>query len=515
MIPALSSNSGAAARRRPAADFSRRFAALLVAVALPATANAGADSDDLADAVGGVIESIDGGQFEAAEAAIADALTDPALAPVSREELLFQRERMRRIRMDFSLDAAEARAEVRERIPDLTEAEFERWDGLGLIQHRVIDGELRYFNRAPSNLFRLSAEARDRRAEQTPIVDGPMETPNAYHRRLRRAALAATRAGESASALPQRVRITQTLTVDADAVPAGETLSAWIPYPRDLPGQQEDIRFVGSEPDAARVAPEQTGMRTVYLEKQAVAGRPTAFSITYELTVLAQYRAIDAGEVESPASSPDLLPYLGEQAPHIRFTQPLRVFSDQVVGDETNPWHIAQKLFSAVDEIPWAGALEYSTITNLSEHALEAGHADCGQQTLLLITLMRMNGIPARWQSGMVFSDGEYWNLHDWGYFYLEPYGWMPMDVTFGRFEEAPELEWLYLGGADGFRIAFNDEFGTDFDPPKRHFRSDTVDSQRGEVEWGGGNLYFDQWDYSFNAELLQADAANARGNAE
>jgi hypothetical protein len=82
------------------------------------------------------------------------------------------------------------------------------------------------------------------------------------------------------------------------------------------------------------------------------------------------------------------------------------------------------------------------------------------------------------------------------------------MDVTFGRFEGAPDIEWFYLGGLDGWRIAFNDDFGTRFDPPKRHFRSETVDSQRGEVEWDGGNLYFDQWDYSFDAEVVPASSA-------
>src|SRR5690606_9708405 len=181
------------------------------------------------------------------------------------------------------------------------------------------------------------------------------------------------------------------------------------------------------------------------------------------------------------------------------------------------PYRIAQKLFAAVDGIPWAGALEYSTISNISEHALRTGHADCGQQTLLLMTLLRLNGIPTRWQSGMVFSDSQvggsaladYWNLHDWGQVYLAPYGWVPMDVTTGRRPGAVDgqgrsLEWFYLGGLDAYRIAFNDDFGTDFAPAKQHFRSDTVDSQRGEVEWRGGNLYFDQWNYDFTSEVLR-----------
>jgi transglutaminase-like putative cysteine protease len=228
--------------------------------------------------------------------------------------------------------------------------------------------------------------------------------------------------------------------------------------------------------------------------------------VSYELTVLGQYSDVDPDRVVPATLTPELAPFVAERPPHVVFSKAMHLFSRQVVGEETNPWRIAQKLFAAVDEIPWAGAREYSTITNISDYALHAGHADCGQQTLLLITLLRMNGIPARWQSGMVYSDGdhgEYWNLHDWGLLYIEPYGWLPMDVTFGRFEGAKELEWFYLGGLDAYRIAFNDDFGTDFVPVKQHFRSETVDSQRGEAEWDGGNLYFDQWDYDFDAKLV------------
>jgi transglutaminase-like putative cysteine protease len=195
------------------------------------------------------------------------------------------------------------------------------------------------------------------------------------------------------------------------------------------------------------------------------------------------------------------------------FTDDLRAFSRKVVGDEKNPWRIAQKLYAAVDAIPWAGAREYSTISNISDYALHAGHADCGQQTLLLVTLLRLNGIPARWQSGMMFAGDSaqagdaYWNLHDWGQLYIAPYGWIPMDVTFGRLDDPdPAIAGFYLGGLDGYRIAFNDDYSRPFVPAKQHFRSETVDLQRGEAEWSGGNLYFDQWDYDFAWQLLPAE---------
>lgn len=447
-----------------------------------------------------VVALVDAGRFSDAEARIATGLARPGLDDDERRALLFERERMRRILLDFDLDAEQAKARLRKQIPDLTDTEFAKWDAAGLLESMQIDGRKRYFDRAPSNLFRLSAEARARRAVQTSFVDSPFEKPHAHHREVREQALATGKR----SVAPRRVRITQSLTVHADAVPAGETVRAWIPFPRAIPGQQEDIRVLGSEPGQHMIAPESALQRTAYLEKPARAGVPTAFSVSYELTIYGQYVDIDPDKVTPAKITPELAPFVAERPPHIVFTDAMRKFSAQAVGDEKHPYRIAQKLFAAVDRIPWAGAREYSTITNISDYALHAGHADCGQQTLLLMTLLRMNGIPARWQSGWIFSDGDYDNMHDWGWLYLAPYGWIPMDVTFGRLPGAEaDIADFYLGGFDAYRIAFNDDYSRQFIPPKRHFRSETVDLQRGEAEWDGDNLYFDQWDYDFEWQLL------------
>jgi len=446
-----------------------------------------------------VLRMIDAGQFRAANAAIDGALAQTS-DPAQKTALQFQRERMRRILLDFDQDAEQVKTQIRKQIPDLKDEEFARWGARGYIGHREIDGRTLYFNRAASNLFRLSAEARARRANPQPFDDSPLGAASEYHKRVIDAGLAT----HQTSVLPQRVRVTQSLTVKPDAAPAGETMRAWIPFPRAIPGQQENIRLVSSQPATHEIAPEAAPQRTVFLQQPAVAGKPTKFSITYELTISAHYQSVDPDKVTATKITPELAPYVAERPPHIVFTEQMRLFSKQVVGDEKNPWRIAQKLYAAVDAIPWAGAREYSTITNISDYALHAGHADCGQQTLLLMTLLRMNGIPTRWQSGMIFSPGKYWDLHDWGWMYIAPYGWMPVDVTFGRLDSAdPKVAGFYLGGLDGYRIAFNDDYGGDLTPAKTHFRSDTVDNQRGEAEWRGGNLYYDQWDYDFGWQIL------------
>lgn len=483
-------------------------ATCVVAAAAPATT---------ADTTHRIASSIDAGQFQAATADIDAALAQPGLDAATRRALLFQRERMRRIGMDFSLDATTLKARIREQIPDLREDEFQRWDAHGLFEHMVIDGHLRYFKRDAANLYRLSAEAAARRAHPAPFNDDPYGTLGDYHRSVRQAALASHRSSVEA----HRVRITQTLTVNADAVPVGQVVRAWIPYPKPLPGQQDDIRYIASVPAKHELAPASAPQRTAYFEKTAQAGKPTRFSVTYELTLSAQYHVIDPDKVVPAKITPELAPYVTERPPHVVFTEQMQLFSRQVVGNEKNPYRIAQKLFAAVDDIPWAGAREYSTIGNLSDYALHAGHADCGQQTMLLITLLRMNGIPARWQSGAIFAPGGYDDIHDWGQLYLAPYGWIPMDVTFGRLYPGAHpkpgdaaLEWFYLGGLDAWRVAFNSDFGRDFVPAKHDFRSDTVDSQRGEVEWSGGNLYYDQWHYGFNWTPVSGPAASAQGNA-
>jgi hypothetical protein len=88
------------------------------------------------------------------------------------------------------------------------------------------------------------------------------------------------------------------------------------------------------------------------------------------------------------------------------------------------------------------------------------------------------------------------------------------MDVTTGRLAadkgngdsalvEGGSMEWFYLGGLDNWRIAFNQDWERPFQPPKKHFRSDNIDSQRGEAEWDGGNLYFNQTGYDFEWQIL------------
>ncbi|MBU6409789.1 MAG: hypothetical protein KGR98_05320, partial [Verrucomicrobia bacterium] len=49
--------------------------------------------------------------------------------------------------------------------------------------------------------------------------------------------------------------------------------------------------------------------------------------------------------------------------------------------------------------------------------------------------------------------------------------------------------------------LVVNTDYAQPLYPAKTFFRSEIVDFQRGEAEWRGGNLYFNQWNWSFNAQ--------------
>ena len=59
------------------------------------------------------------------------------------------------------------------------------------------------------------------------------------------------------------------------------------------------------------------------------------------------------------------------------------------------------------------------------------------------------------------------------------------------------------MNGLDSYRLIINDDYAQELFPPKRYYRSEPYDFQRGELEWKGGNLYFDKWSYRMNVEYL------------
>ena len=72
-----------------------------------------------------------------------------------------------------------------------------------------------------------------------------------------------------------------------------------------------------------------------------------------------------------------------------------------------------------------------------SSWVLENRQGVCDEITSLFISLCRSLGIPARFASGIAFTNADYfddqWGPHGWAEVYFPEYGWVPFDVTYGQ----------------------------------------------------------------------------------
>jgi transglutaminase-like putative cysteine protease len=246
--------------------------------------------------------------------------------------------------------------------------------------------------------------------------------------------------------------------------------------------------------------------RAIYFEKTlADASKPPRFRAEFEFVTSAYYPKLDAAKVQPYDVTSELYrQYTNERPPHIVFTPEVRRLAREITADESNPLEKALRIFRWVSKnVPWCSEMEYSIIPNLSAKGLSARRGDCGVQGMVFITLCRAAGVPARWQSGWQTKPGD-WNMHDWSEFYIEPWGWLPADASYGVREHAdPRVRDFFCGHMDPYRLIVNLDYARELQPPKTSFRSEPNDFQRGEIEIDGHNLYFDEWDWTFRVETM------------
>lgn len=402
--------------------------------------------------------------------------------------------REERTALDFPYSEKQINRQLRSRIGKLPAEEKTGMERRNWLEYKVINGEKRYFSRAALNLqlirdFHFNRAARDSMEASDPEI---------IHRKDHtRSVMKASETGAH-PVVPVSMTINYTLKVNPDAVPAGETIRCWLPYPREDHPRQGNVKFISASPGDYIIAPGSAVHRTIYMETKAEKGKPVVFKTSYKLETSGQY--FDPEGIIPQRYDTSLVlykKYTSEQLPHICFTANVRNLADSIAGEGGTPFETYRKIYLwFTDNIPWAGAQEYSIMNNIPEYVIQNRRGDCGMQTFLLMSMLRYKGIPARWQSGWkVPPAGK--NLHDWCEVYFEGTGWIPADISYGlQYTEDRKLREFYVSGIDSYRLIVNNGVAGKLWPEKTFYRSEPYDFQRGEVEWKGGNLYFDKWDY-------------------
>ena len=138
----------------------------------------------------------------------------------------------------------------------------------------------------------------------------------------------------------------------------------------------------------------------------------------------------------------------------------IRQTAAEIVQNERNPYNAVKKIYNYF----------LNNIAIIPMSSLNAGvppakalvhkKADTYDAALLFAAIVRAAGIPAEPIAGIVVDPFQNSFLHWWAEFYIEGFGWIPVDIGMAKaipfdigFEQK---ETMYFGNLDAFRIAFS-----------------------------------------------------------
>ena len=370
----------------------------------------------------------------------------------------------------------EIKTMLAEAFPQVPPGEREAWIGQGKLESRTIDGTPRFFDDVITNikyrnvdLFRqdphmLASYERGYRVLKAIIDAGPGTDP--WQPFIR----------------PISYTGTGTLAVPRDKLPASGTLKLWFPIPIVI-GPQKNVTVLSITPTTyVKGAPSiDRDIGLIYMEVPLD-------QLTQDLTIVIQFTfdhyeqwfQVDPEGVGEYDRQSDLYRQYTTSFGNTLVTDEIRATAQTVVGNETNPWRAAKKLYDYI-----LATVTYSYMPHLalwprgepeSVYVHRNHFGDCAAQSIYFSALCRAVGIPARTTGGWQLFTGNFGD-HFWAEFYLPNYGWIPVDPTFadmvGYLTDVSEqdkkvFQDFFFGNQDHFRCNVQKDVDVPLIPPAR-----------------------------------------------
>ena len=356
------------------------------------------------------------GDFGRMELVIRRRLDDPCVPEALKARLRVQLEMAYEIPRAYPYTRAQMLDILQKNVSGFAEEELETLRDDGTLDWRYVNGDVRFKNNALSALLKTRKEYA-MRATDPAVMSGTKASAEQLS-----AMIAKMKANGGVRA---RFELHEELTVRSDRLMEGETLRIHLPMPI-VGAQVKRAELLSASHPVAFLAPEDEPQRTIYFELPYEPGMTVSAEIAYEID--APYVQPHAREVyaEQPVFDTEELP------PHVVFTPYLRALAKEIVGDETNALLKARKIYDFITtQAVYRFMPPYLTVPNIPEYFLSGLRGDCGVQAITFVTLCRLCGVPAQWQSGL-YTKPNSAGHHDWARFYVAPFGWLFADCSFG-----------------------------------------------------------------------------------
>ena len=426
-----------------------------------------------------------GGDFETLQKVLDDRIRDSRTPEALKERLRLEQEISARMPREYPYSWEAALERMRSEIDDFHDGELTALWGENACDWIYKKGQVYFSERFLENIIKTKPAYQERCKEQSAKKEREKEL-------LLLAENMQQMREKGGRRLHMRLKTRLSLTEESAKRLCGKTLRVYMPLPVDACQiEQAEVERITPEPIAVSNA--DFPQRTVVFEAVCRGDGSDVFETEVSFDNVTKFASPDPekADLSQPAFDTE------ELAPHIRFTPFLRAVTEEAIGDETNPLLKAWKIYDYVtSHVRYSFVRSYSEFANIPEYVASSLKGDCGFQALLFITMCRIAGIPARWQSGLYATPDEV-GSHDWAQYYVAPFGWLFADPSFGgsAYRDGDEARRaFYRCNLDPYRIPYASEFQHDFCLPAPGLRNDPYDNQAGEVFCEGKALLFGQF---------------------
>ena len=409
------------------------------------------------------------GDFDRAFHLIDLYLANEKVPAFMKTRLALEREVLKALPTGYTYSEEDALALVQKEIPDFTKAELDALRDRGAIDWIYINGKTTYSRTFYDTLLGVYPDIATRAGKPPKDKSDRVEF-------LRQNVRDMKKDGDALWSIQLRAQF----RLHDDVFRPGEELTVHLPVPKNAMNMR-DIEILATSHPIYKLADENAPARTVSFRGKFEKNE--TFWVEYKYLSYVKYNNLESAQVSAEQPTFDT----EELYPHIRFTPLIRALCKELSGDEKNPLLLARRFYDYCTKVgTYSYVREYFALPGSIPDYYGAGlHGDCGVQALLFITLCRLMGVPARWQSGLTVETKTTGN-HDWAQFYTDEFGWLFTDPSYGggAYRRGDERRWnFYFGNLDPFRMIANRRYQTEFDMPKAFERFDPYDNQDGEIE--------------------------------
>lgn len=424
------------------------------------------------------------------------------------QRLLMKRYDILTVKHEYTLSRNDVFEKLKKKIPDVSVEDLDKWDKEYSLEYYNIEGEKKYYYNCVYDLFLLNKEAAIRAGENHQnsydYSKYPLETINRI---------------KNESEYSKKIYVGFSYFQNLDVIPQGGKLRAWIPYVRENKFQQ-DIKILNSNINDFNL-PEKSNLTSmIYFEHQVNTGynsntewdqifttpkyhwmysikKPefvtdSTFLIqfVYQYSSKAFYKEIIRDSIRDYNTYQDTYRIYTKETLDNQHTAYLIQLAQKIIRNEENPYIRAKLIYQWICEnIVWTDPKP--VIGDLAEYTAKYKRGDCNAKSELFISLCRISGIPARSQGGWLIRPNGRHAQHTWAQMYFEPYGWLPVDVTFGRGlinNDDERLKYFHFGNCTPYRLVIYDD-DSQILPKKIYPCINGGGTQLGVFQWEGGDL--------------------------